>query len=92
MASELSVGFGGVSIDSPDALQPYQYHPLDPGARSIRVLTLLPGTFTSEIRIALESIHFTDEVIPTFEALSYAWGSSEDPVNILVKDQDVSNG
>jgi hypothetical protein len=62
----------------------YQYVPLNEEAHEIRLLTLLPGTFSSEIRLCLDITPFTQHLVPEFEAVSYAWGSTENPVDILV--------
>lgn len=63
---------------------PYQYSPLNEDAHEIRILTLLPGPSSSEICVCLEATSFTTESVSEFEALSYAWSSAADPVNILV--------
>jgi len=62
----------------------YQYAPLNEEAHEIRLLTLLPGTFSSEIRLCLDVTPFTQHRVPEFEAVSYAWGSTENPINILI--------
>jgi hypothetical protein len=66
---------------------PYQYSPLDEIAQEIRLLRLLPSTFSSDIRVCLVPTPFTTEVIPQFEAFSYTWGSPENPVDIFVGEQ-----
>ncbi|KAH9207025.1 heterokaryon incompatibility protein-domain-containing protein, partial [Leptodontidium sp. 2 PMI_412] len=45
----------------------------------IRVLKLHPGTFSSEIRLSLEVTTFTEDHTPDFEAVSYTWGSDDNP-------------
>jgi hypothetical protein len=62
----------------------YQYLPLNEEAREIRLLTLLPGTFSAEIRVLLHVDSFTEHHTPKYEALSYAWGSIEDSATIKV--------
>jgi Heterokaryon incompatibility protein (HET) len=62
----------------------YQYLPLDEAAQEIRLLTLLPGASSAEIRILLHANSFTQHNAPKYEALSYAWGSSKYVVNIKV--------
>ena len=62
----------------------HDYHPLDDGAQEIRLLTLKPGTFDSKIRILLDPTRLTEDAVPQFEALSYAWGSVKDQKSILV--------
>jgi hypothetical protein len=62
----------------------YHYAPLNENAKEIRLLTLLPGEFHSEIEIRLHKTILAAENIPEFEALSYTWGSTENPVNIKV--------
>jgi len=68
---------------------PYCYAPLDEHAKQIRILTLLPDNSPArhdpEIRISLEIIQLSEENPPEFEALSYTWGSSENPVDIVIE-------
>jgi hypothetical protein len=47
-------------------------------------MTLFPGTISSEIRVSLEMVPFTKDDVHDFEALSYAWGSAENPVDIII--------
>ncbi|KAN0103448.1 Heterokaryon incompatibility protein (HET) domain containing protein [Hyaloscypha variabilis] len=64
--------------------QPYQYEPLNEEEREIRLMTLLPGEFSSKIRFHLHKERFEDDSMKEFEALSYAWGSTENLVDIFV--------
>ena len=64
--------------------QPYTYSPLDSKADEIRLLTLLPDVFSAPIRITLETHKLTEETQPVYEALSYVWGSTDDPITINV--------
>lgn len=65
-------------------MAPYQYSPLDEDAKEIRLLTLLSGDFYPEIRILIHTTSLTVDNPPVFEALSYAWGSAKDPINIKI--------
>jgi hypothetical protein len=67
-----------------ELVEAYTYSPLDEEAQEIRLLTLLPGTFSSEIRLTLDITPFTEFHIPDFEAVSYTWGSTENPVSIFI--------
>lgn len=71
-------------VDPEDVYEPYEYFPLNEEAKEIRLLTLLPGTFNSELRVCLDITPFTESKIPRFEAVSYVWGSTEDPAHILI--------
>jgi hypothetical protein len=64
--------------------QGYIYTELDEDSREIRILTLLPGPFDAPIHIVLEPYSFTDESVPSYEALSYTWGQVEHPQTIWV--------
>ncbi|KAH8665950.1 heterokaryon incompatibility protein-domain-containing protein [Tricladium varicosporioides] len=64
----------------------YQYSPLNGATGEIRLLTLLPGRFSSKIRIALDTALCTETEVPEFEALSYTWGSKADLVDIYIGD------
>ncbi|KAL8845699.1 MAG: hypothetical protein Q9221_009150 [Calogaya cf. arnoldii] len=65
-------------------MAPYQYQPLDPEAKTIRLLRLLPGSFENDICVSLETTVLCEDSIPKYEALSYAWGSTEDPADISI--------
>jgi hypothetical protein len=60
-------------------------------AREIRLLTLLPEAFPSEIHILLDETPFIAQNMPTCEALSYTWGSPEDPISIKVGTSEDNN-
>jgi hypothetical protein len=62
----------------------YEYLPLNEEASHIRLLTLLPGKFSSKIHINLQIEQLTAELRPQYEVLSYVWGSTEDPADIFV--------
>jgi hypothetical protein len=64
---------------------PYRYSPLEEQTKQIRILTLLPGTSSSSIQINLKIVQLGTEHVPEFEALSYAWGSTDDPIDIWVE-------
>jgi hypothetical protein len=64
--------------------KPYVYSSLNEDAQEIRLLTILPGTFDSEIRVTLETKSFRENSGLSFEALSYAWGSTDNPVDIFI--------
>lgn len=62
----------------------YKYTPLDEKAGEIRLMTLLPGRFNAPICITLQTKVLSHANIPKFQALSYAWGSGLDRLNIHV--------
>jgi hypothetical protein len=72
------------------ASSPYTYTLLDEAAYEIRILTLHPGAFTDPVTVSLTITSFTPDQVPVFEALSYAWGSPENPENILVGESEKS--
>lgn len=66
----------------------YQYQRL--GDREIRLLELLPGEFSAEIKVKIKTVHFERKSVPPcepYQALSYIWGSTEDPSLIHVESQ-----
>lgn len=65
----------------------YKYSPLSVGASEIRLLTLLPGPFDAKIYLNLDNVVLTENHVPQYEALSYAWGSAESHVNIFIGTQ-----
>ena len=66
-------------------MAPFKYSALDEDTSEIRLMTLLPGRFKDKISIIIETAVLTKEHIPQYEALSYVWGSKENPVDISVK-------
>jgi len=63
---------------------PYRYQPLDKQKNAIRLLTLLPGEFSDEIRVVLNHVSFDSDNPPQYEALSYVWGSAANPASCKV--------
>ena len=66
-------------------MAPYRYSALDEDASEIRLMALLPGRFDDDISITVETVVLTKKHSPPYEALSYVWGSKENPVDISVK-------
>jgi hypothetical protein len=62
----------------------YEYLPLNEEASHIRLLTLLPGKFSTKIHIDLHIEQLTTERRPRYEALSYVWGSTQDLIDIFI--------
>jgi hypothetical protein len=63
---------------------PYSYVPLNKSTHKVRLLTLLPGNLGEDIHVRLFTRTLNQECTPSYEALSYAWGTAEDPTNIYV--------
>ncbi|KAL8672570.1 MAG: hypothetical protein Q9168_002975 [Polycauliona sp. 1 TL-2023] len=69
----------------------YEYTPLDPETKTTRLMRLLPGSFDDEIHVSLRIMSLPGDepasydMIP-YNALSYTWGSTDDPVTIWVGD------
>ena len=63
---------------------PYQYTPLNDDLKEIRLLTLHQGGFKADIHISIHTVPLTPENPPKYEALSYEWGSLENPIDIHV--------
>jgi len=63
---------------------PYEYLalPLPEGGRYTRLLRLSPGDFSDDLHVELEQVPL--DGTSSYEALSYVWGSTADPVSILV--------
>lgn len=62
----------------------YQYEPLDDATSCVRLLTLLPGEPFTRLCVVLQNVAFNAQHQPSYEALSYAWGSAEDPALVTV--------
>lgn len=81
----------GPSVGQPDDDKPYYYAPISYDGLSIRLLTLLPGTFDSRILVELYELPFPAPPANTnieYEALSYVWGTMDNAKQIYVEDQD----
>lgn len=65
----------------------YKYDPL-PGINYIRRVKIHPGTFEEAIVISLEVVPFSEDQRPEYEALSYVWGSPEQPEFVRVDDRN----
>ena len=63
---------------------PYQYTPLNDDLKEIRLLILHEGDFEADLNISIHTAPLTPDNIPTYEALSYVWGSLESPIDIHV--------
>ena len=73
---------GKRSLPAMPARAPYKYSPLK--GQQIRLLTLLPGKLNSPIRVRLHTTILSKNDVPVYEALSYAWGSADGPINLFV--------
>lgn len=65
----------------------YKYTPIDEATGEIRVLILLPARFKDPVEGLLLSTPFTN--VPEYEAVSYAWGSTDDPIPISIRTTDM---
>lgn len=69
-------------------MQPYAYRPLSPAHNSVRLIQILPGEPTSEIRCRLIDYALrNDQHSGLFEALSYVWGDKTPKHNIYIEQQ-----
>ena len=73
-----------ISLNTMQSSKRYECSPLNEEHQEIRILTLLPGSRSSDIRISIETAILTKESVPQYEALSYVWGSKENLINIYV--------
>ncbi|KUI70762.1 hypothetical protein VM1G_11678 [Cytospora mali] len=63
----------------------YRYSPLSPDTDDIRLLTLKPGREADDIAITLQHCSLV-ATTGQYEALSYVWGSTDDPTTVEVED------
>jgi hypothetical protein len=61
----------------------YEYQALRPDGVEIRLVTIQPGASSDDIWISL-NMHHLAESGETYETLSYAWGSTDDPREVFV--------
>lgn len=62
----------------------YRYEPLNSDADEARLLTLLPGRKSEQVRVEIEIVSLTKGTELRYEALSYVWGSTDDLKFIMV--------
>jgi hypothetical protein len=60
------------------------YSPLNPAQKEIRLIGLLPGLFDTDIQVEIFHEKLSEQYQPDYEALSYVWGSTEDPETISI--------
>ncbi|KAI1328507.1 heterokaryon incompatibility protein-domain-containing protein [Xylariaceae sp. FL0255] len=65
--------------------------PYKNGARYIRLVTLLPGTGDLRLQFQHQARRLGDHAAKPFEALSYVWGSEDNPLEVEVIVGDNSN-
>ncbi|KAK0710844.1 heterokaryon incompatibility protein-domain-containing protein [Lasiosphaeris hirsuta] len=77
-----------MACQSPSTQHLYQhlYQPL-PKRGSLRTATIHPGTPDDDIVISMQQVKFDDNNAAEFEALSYVWGSPDNPEVIFVCDK-----
>jgi hypothetical protein len=62
----------------------FRYTPLDENVGEIRLVTLIPGPFSADIQVFIHHAKLKLQNTPVYEALSYVWGSINNPVDIKV--------
>ena len=62
----------------------YKYTPLDAHSQQIRLMSLVPGIFDDDIYVSLKTVTLNQDNPPTYEALSYTWGSTENSPDVGV--------
>lgn len=77
-------------VDNPIQPEAYQYAPLPRSTGWIRVLTIRPGAFDTNISISLQCENFRANKTPFYEALSYTWGSQDIRDDIVVEGRTLS--
>ncbi|KAN0093559.1 HET domain containing protein [Hyaloscypha variabilis] len=64
-------------------MKPYTYTALAP--QQIRQLTLYPGQLDDLIEVSINQVLFIEDECPPYEALSYCWGSEDNPQTIIIR-------
>jgi hypothetical protein len=65
-------------------MPPFTYLPLDPAGQEIRLIRLLPSQFDDDIHVEIFHESLSEENVPEYEALSYAWGSTQTSHSIFI--------
>ena len=63
----------------------YQHQPLQEEANHVRLMTLLPEERQTPLKILIDIVELAEAEKPMYEALSYTWGSAENPMNTTVE-------
>lgn len=69
----------------------YRHAPLM-GARVIRLVTIQPGSFLDPLRVQIHHESLSEESAPPFTALSYVWGSTDNPAPLIVQGNSTVDG
>lgn len=69
-------------------LADYEYEPVNEDAFEVRFLILLPGEREAPVQALLLSYPLMEKDYPPYEALSYAWGSPDDPMSVEIRTTD----
>jgi len=67
-------------------MERYTYKPVDAGRHELRLISLQPGEFSDDVKIEIVNVLLAEDNPPYCEALSYVWGSTENPSTIYVRD------
>lgn len=75
-------------VDTPNKLNmAFNYRDLDTTRHQIRTVTIHPADGrTSPLTCSLESVYLEDR--PEYEALSYTWASTDNPISITIDNQN----
>ncbi|KAL8652544.1 MAG: hypothetical protein Q9226_004227 [Calogaya cf. arnoldii] len=68
------------------SMKPYEYSKVDSKGQEIRLLTLLPLDYCHNVHVTLKNVALNSP--PSYEALSYTWGSAQDTVPILIRNDE----
>ncbi|KAK4551994.1 hypothetical protein LTR86_010786 [Recurvomyces mirabilis] len=77
-----------VPTDIPSRLTTSTYRALDRDAKEIRVLVVHRGKAESEVNCSLRHVWLAGSMTPTYETVSYVWGSSVPEATIRVDGHD----
>jgi hypothetical protein len=64
------------------------YSPLKSAQKEIGLISLLSGLFDSDIKVKIFHEKLSEQYQPDYEALSYVWGSTEDPETISIANRN----
>jgi hypothetical protein len=63
----------------------FNYAPLNVDLEEIRLMRLSPGRFDDTIEVEIFHTPLSEDHTPDYEALSYVWGSVDNPKSIAVR-------
>lgn len=80
-------GTRSIKEDGSDSESQFEYQPLSPASKTIRIIKLLPGSPSDPLECELE--HSPIDTAEPYEAISYVWGEKKDSAGLLCEGKNL---